>query len=193
MLATIEAEPLPSFAIGDVPSTPLTIAVDTGDEWVTVISPAAAAVISPAAGTTIEITLPVLTTAGVLTIPLTLSNAEATEAVEPVRIVVEDPSTQWHTLGSARTEWADAPEHDIVLFELLNSARTACQAFAPAVETIPPDYRKAQLLQARGVWAASSATGGDRIGDDEHGVTVFPLDWNVKQLLRPKSALGGMF
>jgi hypothetical protein len=33
-----------------------------------------------------------------------------------------------------------------------------------------------------------AATNDHSVGGDEFSITVFPLDWNVKQLLRPRGA-----
>ena len=94
--------------------------------------------------------------------------------------------------------WAtnDAPDDDLQLYELLDSAHTAVVEFAPAIEAdqaIPANYRKGQLLQAQAVHNASRATNADQLGAGDYAVTVFPLDWNVKQLLRPKNPTGGIW
>lgn len=72
---------------------------------------------------------------------------------------------------------------------LLEAARTACEKFAPALtepEDPPAHYVIAQAYQARAVARAALAGGQDQIGLDGLAVTVYPLDWTVKQLLRPK-------
>ncbi|WNM25240.1 hypothetical protein [Demequina capsici] len=195
MLQTIIEEPLPSFAVGDVPSALAPITIDTVDDWSGVTVTAGEATIDSADGaTTITLTPPSPDAVGVLVIGVTLTgDGGRRAAVDPVRIVVEDPTTQWLTIGTCRALWHDAPDSDLELFELLEAARIDCLAFAPTVETIPDSYRKAQRLQTEARWTASRATSSDRMGGEEYGVTVFPLDWHVKQLLRPRTAIGGMF
>lgn len=186
----IAIEEQPTYAVGDVPSTPLTLTIEDEGTWTGVEASAGSATI--AAGV-ITLTLPALDTAGILTIALTLTEGAAHAAAGPLRVVVEDPTDGWLTLDQARTEWADAAEDDSILYEVLTAARTACEAFAPPVETVPIHYRRAQLVQAKAIWASERSTRDSRIGDDDFSVTVFPLDWNVKQLLRPKSAIGGIW
>jgi len=73
---------------------------------------------------------------------------------------------------------------------LLAAARTQCEAFAPALEEgedVPENYRLAQALQARALYRSGIAGSGDQIGPDGLTVTVFPMDWTVKRLLRPET------
>ena len=117
---------------------------------------------------------------------------------------------EWHTVASARDQWVDAPYDedggDDTLTELLDVAKEAVLAFAPVLtqseddyilvdgilipntgEVIPTNYRVGQLMQARNVWNASKASpsSGDFDGTS-YGLSSFPLDWQVRQLLRPK-------
>jgi hypothetical protein len=101
---------------------------------------------------------------------------------------------QWHTVASARDEWPDAPvdedDGDDLLTSLLAVAQDAVIAYAPAVETpltdIPDGYRHAQLMQARNVWNSSKAKPSGDFDGGEYGLSSFPLDWQVRQLIRPK-------
>lgn len=75
---------------------------------------------------------------------------------------------------------------------LLTSAREACEAYAPAPPdgadvTIAESWRVAQVMQSRAVYRSFKAGAGDQIGGDGLAVTVFPLDWSVRQLLRPRT------
>lgn len=95
-------------------------------------------------------------------------------------------------LDVVRDRWADAPTDDDTLADLLATARTECENYAPA-ETDPQHpgehaCRTAQLLHARNIWNASLIAPGDGGGFGEGGfaVTVHPLDWAVTQRLRPK-------
>lgn len=75
------------------------------------------------------------------------------------------------------------------LAPLLASARTQCEAYAPALTEgaeVPENYRLAQALQARALFRSGIAGSNDQIGAEGYTVTVFPMDWTVKNLLRPK-------
>lgn len=97
------------------------------------------------------------------------------------------PSYGWHTVGSAQERWPDAPVDDEDLNDLLETARIQCEAYAPAVSgEVPVNYRQAQLMQARNLWQSIKADPGGQIGADGLAIPVFPLDWVVKNLLRPK-------
>jgi hypothetical protein len=103
----------------------------------------------------------------------------------------------WHTVETARDEWPDAPTDygdggDDSLGSLLAVAKEAVIAYAPAVEEaltdIPDGYRLAQLMQARNVWNSTvvSANRGE-FDSGQYGLTAsYPLDWQVRQLIRPK-------
>lgn len=86
---------------------------------------------------------------------------------------------------------------------LLDVVTNAAQAFtmywtaaAPTdVLDIPVSYRSAQLMQARNVWNSGQASpsGGDGFDNIGFGLTTtHPLDWQIKQLLRPRSVFGGV-
>lgn len=115
---------------------------------------------------------------------------------EPLPVVVE-PDDGWLSLVLARQLWPDAPRDDVALFLLLETARQACVAYAPALvaPAMPPaNYLEAQLAQARSVWnLMQTAPQSDLIGYEQTAVRVYPLDYNVRQLLRPKSGIPGMF
>ena len=104
---------------------------------------------------------------------------------------------EWHDLESARDEWPDAPTDygdggDDSLATLLAVAKEAVIAYAPAVEealtTIPDSYRQAQLMQARNVWNSQKVSVGGDFDGGQYGLSAgFPLDWQVRQLIRPKT------
>jgi hypothetical protein len=95
-------------------------------------------------------------------------------------------------------EWADAPLNEVTLRRYLMAAFGQCMEYLPYVLsdtgariTIYPDppydrYILAQIAQARALWRAALAGTGDQLGADGLGVTVFPMDWHVKNLLRPR-------
>lgn len=87
--------------------------------------------------------------------------------------------------------WAagvDYPEEDGLGF-VLNVARTQCAEFAPTLgpdDPIPDHYVAAQVMQARALVQAGIVGPGDQAGGYGDAVTVFPMDWAVKNLLRPR-------
>lgn len=101
--------------------------------------------------------------------------------------------TGWLTYAAAAEPYwpgvVDVDDEDQV-GALLASARVQCEAFAPGAPEgddveVSESWRLAQGLQARALWRSGVAGSGDRIGGDELAVTVFPMDWTVKALLRP--------
>jgi hypothetical protein len=102
----------------------------------------------------------------------------------------------WHTLDTARDQWVDAPYQDEILSDLLAIAQEQCLAYAPGASgTAPtePHYRVAQLMQARNIWNASKVSPSGDLGDGTYVISPKPLDWMIKQLLRPKRAVPVMF
>lgn len=98
--------------------------------------------------------------------------------------------TTWHTLDSAIGEWIDAPQDwGNTLETLLDAARVQCEAFAPALvdgADVPVNYRLAQLMQARALWQSTKANPQGELGEGGFAVQVFPMDWTVRALLRPR-------
>ncbi|MBT1676008.1 hypothetical protein [Curtobacterium aurantiacum] len=134
--------------------------------------------------------MPALTVAGVLRVVVRGNGVR----IGTLRLVVEDYTTGWLTIDDvrARTSWADAPDDDVTLYEVLEASRVACINWAPALaegELPPANYLIAQLMQARSVWNSVKSGPGDQIGADGFTVRVFPLDATVKAQLRPKRAL----
>lgn len=97
--------------------------------------------------------------------------------------------TGWLKAGDAELKdfWPDSayllPE---ALDRYLDAARAQCAAFAPDVEEIPGHYRLAQALQARSLARAGTVGDGGSQGQFETAPVVFPMDWTVKNLLRPE-------
>jgi hypothetical protein len=102
----------------------------------------------------------------------------------------------WNTLAEARAIWADAANlADTSLQLLLDSAHIDCFTWLDPIDGVDPpgeavnaSMKLAEIYQARArLTAVTSAGEGNQIGADGMTVTVFPLDWQVQQLLRPKS------
>lgn len=104
----------------------------------------------------------------------------------------DDPDELAGLLEAVRARWMDAPTDDDTLVDLLATARTECEAYAP--DESDPQHpgghacRTAQLMHARNIWNASLITpgGGGEFGEAGFTVAVHPLDWAVTQRLRPK-------
>ena len=114
---------------------------------------------------------------------------------------------QWHDVLSAREEWVDAPDDDSILGELLSIAAEQVMAYAPASlreefegevgddewpegwSNPPIAFRRAQLMHAKNMWTADRVDSGGTFGDGEFQVRPHPLDWHVKQLIRPRTAV----
>lgn len=104
----------------------------------------------------------------------------------------------WHDVDSARDEWIDAPLDDDVLTTLLNVAKQQVIAYAPRLpivdppvepEQIPDNYRYGQLEQAKNLWNAGTVDSAGAVGEDSFVVRPHPLDWIIKQILRPRRAV----
>lgn len=114
---------------------------------------------------------------------------------EPLQFVVEDVDG-WLSLEQARQLWADAPLDDVFLYTLLQTAKDQCVAYAPVLAPnaqVPLRYTQAQLTQARALYQSTIANQNDNVGLENFTVRVFPLDFTIRAMLRPKRAIGGMF
>ncbi len=81
---------------------------------------------------------------------------------------------------------------------LLDAAREQVLAYAPALpaftpteetpaQPIPDRYALGQIRQAQNLWRASIVDASGGVGDGESFVIrPTPLDWHVKQILRPR-------
>ncbi|CAO1650549.1 Head-to-tail adaptor [Salinibacterium sp. NYA9b] len=104
----------------------------------------------------------------------------------------------WHDIESVREEWLDAPESDDLLEELVEVAQQSVVAYAPKLvepedeeteQVIPTNYRYAQLQQVKNLWNAGRVDSSGGVGDDGFVFRPHPLDWVIKQILRPRRAV----
>lgn len=135
----------------------------------------------------------VLAEAGLHSITVTLNGTGVKERLPLVYIVVQDDDG-WQTVDSARDDWPGAAQIDERrLWQLLELAKQQVLEYAPELEAdaaIPLNYREGQLMQARNLYnAALIDSGSGELGGGEFTIRPFPLDWQVKQVLRPKSAV----
>lgn len=109
---------------------------------------------------------------------LTASEIDADEEVQ------EWLSTVW-------SGWIDIDPG--ALAGVLEAARDQCDAwyhFEPGA--VPVRARHAQALQAKALVRSGAAGTDDTVGGFGETVTVFPMDWTVKRLLRPERRIGGI-
>lgn len=88
--------------------------------------------------------------------------------------------------------WPSMPE-GAVLTVYLEAAKAACIAYAPTIPEggpVPDAYRLAQAMQAANVYNAALAAPGGDLDGGSFGLVAHPLDWQVKQLLRPQTGVG---
>lgn len=84
---------------------------------------------------------------------------------------------------------ADYEPTDAGLIAILAAARDDCIDFAPALpegDEVPPRWVMAQALRARDL-ARAGLGSSEQTGLPGEEVTIYPLDWQIKQLLRPKT------
>lgn len=141
-------------------------------------------------------TTTILEIPGVHTIVITFFDALGVEVqCEPWKFIVQEIDG-WLSLEMARAQWADAPLDDVFLAQILDAAKLQCIAYAPALAVgavVPVNYLHAQLMQARALYQSVIANQQDNVGVDGFQVRVFPLDFTIRALLRPKRAIGGMY
>jgi hypothetical protein len=116
-------------------------------------------------------------------------------STEPLQIVIQQ-ADGWLTLEQARSLWADAPLDDVLLYQILDTAKTQCIAYAPVLgitDSVPVTYVQAQLMQSRAIFQSIIANQNDQVGIEGFQVRVFPLDFTIRAMLRPKRAIAGMF
>ena len=106
----------------------------------------------------------------------------------------------WVNTETDLEDWADRPDEP-ALSRYLTAAHRQCLDFLPyttatvdgvTTETtvvpdpVPANFVLAQIMQARALYRSVLSGSGDAIGADGMAVTVFPMDWTVKNLLRPR-------
>lgn len=105
----------------------------------------------------------------------------------------------WHTPSSARElVRSGLPVDDELLTTLLEIAAQQVVEFGPIpldeLNTVPPHYRQAQLMQTKNIWSAVSVdSGSGNVPEGTYQLRPFPLDWMVRQIIRPKRAVPGVY
>lgn len=210
-MAIVALSELGSIWVGDVPPSPMRwdfidengdhVAIGDFDGWSMVLKAPDGTVLGTQSGTPtgnhlqITFTGPSLATvSGIYEIVFKFNNGGILTA-EPYRFVVQ-AEDGWLTLQTAREQWPDAPYDEILLHQILDTAKFQCIAYAPVIEAgkqPPINYVQAQLMQARAIYQSVIANQNDNIGIEGFAVRVFPLDFTIRALLRPKRAIGAIF
>lgn len=200
------------YYVGDVPIEPLVVLPELngvpleihGQDLIEVmaISPTGEEILTLTAahvGQVIEVSFPatsIFDQPGIYTIVCILDHSEhdlvtSFQQVDPVRIVADDVSVEWMTLALTREAWVDSRAiEDPILYDLLEIAKHQILEYAPALAegaAIPLSYKMGQLSQARNIYNGSIVDAGNGdIGNETFSIRPFPLDWQIKQLVRPR-------
>jgi|688.fasta_scaffold145636_1 hypothetical protein len=204
---------LGSLWIGDVPVSPTradfvdqdgdAVAINQFAGWEAYMLSPAGEVLGALSGSEhgnhLEFTWPtesILETEGVHTIIVTFTDEGGVSVqCEPYKFIVQELNG-WLTLELARAQWADAPLDDVLLHQILQTAKEQCLDYAPALgeALLPPlAYVQAQLMQARAIYQSVIANQNDNVGIEGFAVRVFPLDFTIRAMLRPKRAIGSVY
>lgn len=199
------------FYVGDVPNDVIVVSPELNGEPIDIHTHDAAEIVLVApdgteistltgeiSGHLVEVTFPSTTVfddEGVYMLIVLIDHTDhdgfgATQA-DPVEIVVDDSSNEWATLANTRSTWIDSRSiDDSIVYELLQVSRSQVIEYAPVLgetDPVPLAYRQAQILQARNIYNATIVDAGTGdIGTDTFTIRPFPLDWQIKQLLRPR-------
>jgi hypothetical protein len=105
---------------------------------------------------------------------------------------------EWMTPDEVRERWRDAPANEDYLLEVMDTAKVQVLTYGPAAiavaiaadpAAVPESYRLAHLVQTRNLWnAVKSDPMNQGIGDEGFIIRPFPMDWTVKNMVRPLSA-----
>lgn len=130
-------------------------------------------------------------TAGIYWLNVRIKKGTRKRTLPATPIVIIGEPDGWLNIETARIGWPDAEVvDDYLLAELLDVARHDVLEYAPVLDAgdpVPANYRRAQQMQARNRLNAGSvdpSTGED--GGMSYALHPYPLDWHIKQLLRPK-------
>ena len=197
-----------AYYVGDIPSEPVAIEPARGQEDIDLTKfTSASASLRKWGGAEVEATFAAViesgmvvvnwpatspfADAGLFTLNVTLNGTGVQERIAPVYFVAQDDDG-WMNLDQTRGMWSGANQMtDELLWDALNLSKQQVLEFAPALADdapIPDSYRSAQWKQAKNLWNANKAnpSSGDTGDPDGFSLTIYPLDWQIRQILRPK-------
>lgn len=129
---------------------------------------------------------------GLYAVRIRLTGPAGSRYVDPLN-VVGMAFDGWISLSQAAAWWSDAPsENPSYLYMLLYAAKRAILGWAkelPEGTPPPPHYIDGQLLQAQAIYTLGQSNPQESVGFEQLSVRVYPLDWNIKQLVRPRRAI----
>lgn len=103
-----------------------------------------------------------------------------------------EPQT-WYTALTVVDDWPDAISIDEAKLDMFcEAAKIQVMTFAKGLAAgvpIPATYRLAHLMQIRNLWNATKVGPDGDMGGDDFVIRPFPLDWQVKALLRPRQGV----
>lgn len=200
-----------AFYLDDIPAAP--VEVETPDELdVSLFESATADLVDPDgelvadAGLVAEIADDVVTVEfppdesllnleGIYRLRVRLTGAGRSQGIPEFRFVVQDFGSGWHTLDTVREDWPDGERlDDVRLWEMLEVVRGQIAEFGTTLTgTAAYDAtRYAQRVQTRNTWNAAGVDSSGGMGGEDFVIRPFPLDWHVKQILRPKRGIGSV-
>jgi len=97
----------------------------------------------------------------------------------------------WLTPAEVRGLWADAPYDDEMLEMIVDAAAIQLDAFVPLYPVVQATaaWKLAHLMQIKNLWNAGKTDPAGTYGEEGFAFRPYPLDWQIKALIRPKSAV----
>lgn len=80
---------------------------------------------------------------------------------------------------------------DATLADMLRAGYVACAAWAPpmplvdGVPTVPAEWKLAQIMHAKHVWARFRTGNAETVGPDGYTISTYPLVLEARSILRP--------
>lgn len=131
---------------------------------------------------------PLFNEPGKFTLLLTVRAEGITRLLDPAHIVVQSVNDPLN-LVSVRLTWKGAPQDDARLFDLLTVAQNAVDAYGHSSKVGPESIAQAVIMQARNIWNGTAQNDDNSLGYGDYAAPVYPLDRQVKNLLRPRRAV----
>lgn len=131
---------------------------------------------------------PLFRSPGKYTLVLTVRSDDLTRLLPPVPVVVQQVGDVI-SLSAVREAWKGAPENDGKLFDLIKVASDTVYAYGPSKDVGYEAIAQATIMQARNIWNGTAQNDDGQVGYGDFTAPVYPLDRQVKNLLRPRRAV----